>query len=87
MLRKQIEREIKKHEVWQDSFDWKECFSNKMICQKLDYAHNNSMSGKWQLVEDPVDYPHSSAKYYTTGEQGIYAVTHFMQLEDIDLTA
>ena len=76
----------KKHEVWEDSFDWKECFSNKMICQKLDYMHNNSITGKWQLVEDPVDYPHSSAKFYVTGEQGVYPVTHYMELEDVDLT-
>ena len=79
-------RKGKKHEVWEDSFDWKECFSNKMICVKLDYMHNNPISGKWQLVEDPVDYPHSSAKFYVTGRQGIYAVTHYMELEDIDLT-
>ena len=76
----------KKHEVWEDSFDWKECFNNKMICEKLDYMHNNSLSGKWQLVEDPTDYVHSSAKYYITGEQGIYPVTHYMELEDVDLT-
>jgi len=76
----------KKHEVWEDSFDWKDCRSRKMIWQKLDYMHNNACSGKWQLVENPVDYPHSSAKFYLTGEQGIYSVTNYMELEDIDLT-
>ena len=76
----------KKHEVWEDSFDWKECFSNKMICDKLDYMHGNSLSGKWELVNDPTDYVHSSAKYYITGQQGRYPVTHYMELEDIDLT-
>ena len=76
----------KKHEVWEDSFDWKECRSRKMISQKLEYMHNNPTTGKWQLVENPVDYLHSSAKYYITGEQGIYEVTNYMELEDVDLT-
>jgi len=32
------------------------------------------------------DDKHSSAKLYATGEQGIYPVTNFMELHDIDLT-
>ena len=76
----------KLHEVWKDSFDWKLCDTNEMIEQKLDYMHNNPCTGKWKLVENPVDYIHSSAKYYITGEQGIYRVTNYMELEDIDLT-
>jgi hypothetical protein len=31
--------------------------------------HHNPVSGKWQLVEDFVDYPYSSARYYELGEQ------------------
>ena len=48
--------------------------------------HTNPCKGKWNLVENPVDYMHSSAKFYITGEQGIYPVTNYMALEDIDLT-
>ena len=77
----------KLHEVWEDSFDWKECHSRKMIIQKLNYMHLNPCRGKWNLVENPIDYMHSSAKYYITGEQGRYAVTNYMELEDIDLTS
>ena len=76
----------KLHEVWEDSFDWKECLSRDMILQKLNYMHANPCKGKWNLVENPVDYMHSSAKFYITGEQGIYPVTNYMALEDIDLT-
>ena len=39
-----------------------------------------------RLVELPEQYPHSSAKFYLTGEQGIYPVINFMELRDIDLT-
>ena len=94
-LLKQLEKGVtasdkrrgKLHEVWEDSFDWKECNSRKMIVQKLDYMHCNSCRGKWNLVTNPVDYIHSSAKYYITGEQGKFAVTNYLELEDIDLTA
>ncbi len=76
----------KQHEVWEDSFDWKDCRGSKMVLQKLDYMHNNPCTGKWQLVENPVDYIHSSAKFYITDKQGIYTVINYMELEDIDLT-
>src|ERR1700730_12316011 len=76
----------KRHEIWERSFDWKECYSNEIIEQKLEYMHDNPCSGKWNLVDDPADYVHSSAKYYLRDEQGIYPVTNYMELEDIDLT-
>ena len=76
----------KLHEVFEPSFDCKECYSFEFINQKLNYMHNNPCSGNWNLAKSPVDYQHSSAKYYITGEQGIYHVTNFMELEDIDLT-
>ncbi len=76
----------KLHEVFEPSFDWKECRSNRFINQKLDYMHDNPCRGKWSLSENPVDYVHSSAKFYLTGEQGIYDVYNSGLLEDIDLT-
>jgi hypothetical protein len=76
----------KLHEVWEDSFDWKECDSWGMTIRVLNYMHNNPCSGKWTLVDNPADYIHSSAKYYITGQQGQYPVTHFMKLADVDLT-
>lgn len=73
------------HNAWELSFDWKECISKEFTWQKLDYIHNNPCTGKWQLAADSIDYPHSSVKYYSTGEQGIYAVTNFMEMLDADL--
>ena len=32
------------------------------------------------LIITPEEYIHSSAKYYSTGEQGIYPVTHFVEV-------
>jgi hypothetical protein len=31
-------------------------------------------------------YLHSSAKYYIQGDQGIYAISNFMEMEDLDLS-
>ncbi len=76
----------KLHEIFEPSFDAKECRTWKFIFQKLDYMHHNPCAGKWNLAPSPEDYIHSSAKFYLTGEQGIYPVTHVMELDDIDLT-
>ena len=78
-------KEGKIYGVFETSFDWKECRTEKFIQQKLNYIHWNPCKGN-KLVELPEQYIHSSAKFYITGEQGIYAVTSFMELRDIDLT-
>ena len=62
------------HQVFERSFDCKEITSSHFFKQKLSYMHNNPCSGIWKLVENPIDYIHSSAKYYETGEQGIYLI-------------
>ena len=77
----------KLYEIWEDSFDWKECMGDNFKVQKLDYMHNNPCTGKWQLAINAIEYPHSSAKYYLTGKQGIYTVLNFRELNDFDLNS
>ena len=76
----------KKHEVWEDSFDWKECRTHKFMKQKIDYMHDNTCRGKWNLVNDVTGSSHSSARFYLCKEQGVYPVMNFLELDDIDLT-
>lgn len=76
----------KRHEIFEPSFDWKECYGVEFIEQKLNYIHMNPCNGNWNLVQNPEEYVHSSAKYYYLGELGIYPVTNYMELDDIDLT-
>ena len=76
----------KLHEVFEDSFDNKECFTKKFILQKLDYIHWNPCSGKWNLAACPEEYVHSSAGFYIKGMQGIFSVDDIMQMMDIDLS-
>lgn len=74
------------HQVFEPSFDCKECFSRKFILQKLNYIHNNPCRGKWRLTDSPEKYLHSSALYYKTGEHGLYSVVDYSVMQDIDLT-
>jgi hypothetical protein len=73
----------KLHEVFEPSFDWKECISDEFTETKLNYIHNNPCSGKWNLVNSPIDYVHSSAKYYETGQKGVYEVFNYKNLADV----
>lgn len=75
----------KKHNVWELSFDWKDCQNISFAFQKLDYMDLNPCRGKWNLCDCPANYLHSSAKFYLTGEQGIYPVNSIMDMQDIDL--
>jgi len=45
--------------------------------------HMNPVSGKWKLVDDYLDYVHSSARFYDLGEEGIYKVIHYEQVMKI----
>lgn len=76
----------KLHQVFEPSFDAKECRHDDFVEQKLQYMHNNPCSGKWNLSPDPVGYLHSSARFYILGETRGYAVTNYKALEDVDLT-
>ena len=48
--------------------------------------HQNPCKGTWDLAVSPIDYKHSSAKFYLTGENGEYAVTNYKELMDVDLS-
>jgi REP element-mobilizing transposase RayT len=83
----EIDRRRKKlHEVFEPSFDWKPCTGTKFIEQKLNYMHSNPCKGKWNLADNPCDYAHCSARYYSSGEHAAYPVTSYAELEDIDLS-
>ncbi len=77
------EKKIIKNEVWELSFDWKECRGEEFSNQKLNYMHDNPCTGKWNLCNAPVDYIHSSAKFYITNEQGVYPVTNIAEMQDV----
>jgi REP element-mobilizing transposase RayT len=55
------------HQLWQDTFEAKECRTENFVLQKLNYIHANPCQGKWKLCEAPFDYEHSSAAFYELG--------------------
>lgn len=69
----------KKHEVWQDTFDVKECRTESFILEKLNYIHNNPCTGKWKLAKEPHQYSHSSALFYLNGKTGMYPVRDYRE--------
>ncbi len=76
----------KLHQVFESSFDSKECRRNAFINQKLNYMHENPGKGVGNLAISPIDYLHSSACFYETDKHSIYKVTNYKELEDINLT-
>lgn len=73
----------KLHQVFEPSFDWKECRALWFAKQKADYIHRNPC--KAGLADLPENYLHSSARYYITGVHSVYPVITYMELQDIDL--
>jgi REP element-mobilizing transposase RayT len=59
----------KKHEAWEETFDVKECYSEKFVMQKLNYIHANPCTPKWKLSDRPSNYLHSSAAFYINGKK------------------
>jgi REP element-mobilizing transposase RayT len=60
----------KKHQVWEETFDVKECYSEKFVLQKLNYIHANPCTPRWKLSDRPSNYFHSSAAFYNNGRKG-----------------
>jgi REP element-mobilizing transposase RayT len=69
----------KKHQLWQGTFEVKECRTEKFILQKLNYIHNNPCSGKWSLCDKPYNYEHSSARFYDGDKRG-YKVKDYLDV-------
>jgi hypothetical protein len=71
-----------KHCFWRDSFEVKECRTERFLLQKLHYMHNNPVSGKWKLVKSSLEYLHSSAPFYFNGTQQKCEVQDYSGLLD-----
>jgi REP element-mobilizing transposase RayT len=69
----------KKHELWEDSFDVKECRTERFVLQKLNYIHKNPCAGKWMLADSLINYWHSSASFYISGKTSGYPVRHYRE--------
>ena len=54
-------------------------YNRKVLEQKLDYIHNNPLSGKWSLTDFPENYQFSSAKYYLLNADDWGFITNYAE--------
>jgi REP element-mobilizing transposase RayT len=67
LSRFEVKAANKQYNFWQrDSLAF-ELFTKRVAFQKLNYIHNNPISGKWNLCEYPEQYVYSSASFYENG--------------------
>ena len=77
------QRERKKgqlHKVFKDSFDAKAIITQRFLLQKINYIHNNPVSGKWMLAKDFVEYEHSSASFYEIQVARHHRPMHYLDM-------
>ncbi len=60
-----------------------EDFSNNFMVVDAESTSETRLESDLSL--NPIEYQHSSARFYLTGEHN-YPVTNFMELDDVDLT-
>jgi putative transposase len=70
----------RKFQVWKRNSMSIDLTSAKFSKQKIEYVHNNPCQSHWNLVEDPIEYKFSSARFYETGEDEFGLVTHVEDL-------
>jgi REP element-mobilizing transposase RayT len=70
----------KRHDVFYSSFDARQILDEEMLLQKLNYAHQNPVAGKWNLAHTALDYHWSSCRYYELGEKVFPFLTDYRTL-------
>ncbi len=65
--------------IWEDRFDDVILTNSHLLNIKLDYIHSNPLQEHWNLVNRPVEYEFSSARFYESGEQLNCRVTHLRE--------
>lgn len=75
----QVNLKDRRYQFWQRNALSIDLFSREVVEQKLDYIHANPVSGKWNLAEDFVQYPYSSASFYEDNQSKFSFLRHYME--------
>jgi len=67
------------HQFWLRNSLPVHLYNPKVVEQKLDYIHHNPVSGKWNLSDNYVDYPYSSAKFYEEEIDSFGFLVHYKE--------
>ena len=74
-----VNAQNKFYEFWKRDSLAIELYTEGVAYQKLDYIHANPTSGRWMLVDDPIDYKYSSIRFY---EEDIKAFPFLVDLRN-----
>ncbi len=66
----------KKHQVFRLSFDARK-LDEMGVVNVLNYIHQNPVMGKWNLIDDYINYPYSSSGFYENGDIPKYGLVDF----------
>ena len=72
-----VEWNSRQYNFWLPDPDWFLLNNEVTVLQKLNYMHSNPMLKHWNLVDDPIKYKYSSAKFYETGINDFEFLTDF----------
>jgi len=75
----EVNKKDRKYQFWQRNSLSIDLWDRKITEQKLDYIHHNPVSGKWNLAEDFVQYPYSSASFYEDDQSEFDFLSHYME--------
>lgn len=80
-LHREFEVNLKdrKYQIWQRKPLSIDLYSREVIEQKLGYIHHNPVQGKWDLADDFVQYPYSSASFYEEDDSRFPFLSHYME--------
>ena len=82
LLQYAVDWRCRKFNFWQPEPDWFLLLKERTTAQKLTYIHCNPLQGKWKLVENPVDYFYSSARFYETGKSEFSFLYDYRDYDD-----
>ena len=74
----------KKHQVFRLSSDFRLIEGEDSVVNVLNYIHHNPVQGKWNLVDDFVDYRYSSATFYELERLSEFEITHFRDIQIVE---
>ena len=74
VFRKAGNEKSQEFKVWEDGYDARDIFSIEFLEQKMNYIHYNPCQPQWKLVDNPEEYPWSSARFYIVDNPAIIPI-------------
>ena len=76
LKRFKVNEKDRAYRIWKEKSRAVEMYTPDVLFQKFDYIHHNPVMGKWNLADDYLGYPFSSASFYQTLEDPFGFLSH-----------